>query len=202
MKLYFSPGACSLSPHIALREAGADFELEQVDLRSKQTKSGGDFRKINPKGMVPVLILDSGDTLTEGPAIVQYVADQHPASSIAPPQGSIARYHLMEWLNFITSELHKTFTPLFKPTTPEEYKKMARDNLAERYTFLDEKLARKQYLMGNHFTVADGYAFTVTNWTRVLKIDLAPWPNVTAFMERVRARPKVQEAMKAEGLIK
>jgi glutathione S-transferase len=202
MKLYFSPGACSLSPHIALREAGADFELEQVDLRSKQTKSGGDFRKVSPKGMVPVLILDSGDTLTEGPAIVQYVADQHPASGIAPPQGSIARYHLMEWLNFITSELHKSFTPLFKPTTPEDYKKMARDNLAERYAYLDEKLARKQYLMGDHFTVADGYAFTVTNWTRVLKIDLAPWPNVTAFMERVRARPKVQEAMKAEGLIK
>jgi glutathione S-transferase len=202
MKLYFSPGACSLSPHIALREADADFELEQVDLRSKQTKSGGDFRKVNPKGMVPVLALDSGDTLTEGPAIVQYIADQHPASGIAPPQGSIARYHLMEWLNFITSELHKSFTPLFKPTTPDEYKKMARDNLAERYTYLDEKLAGKNYLMGERFTVADGYAFTVTNWTRVLKIDLAPWPNVTAFMERVRARPKVQEAMKAEGLIK
>lgn len=202
MKLYFSPGACSLSPHIALREADADFELEQVDLRSKQTKSGGDFRKVNPKGMVPVLQLDSGDTLTEGPAIVQYIADQNPAAGIAPPLGSIARYHLMEWLNFITSELHKNFTPLFKPTTPEDYKKMARDNLAERYTYLNAKLAGKQYLMGERFTVADGYAFTVTNWTRILKIDLAPWPNVAAFIERVRARPKVQEALKAEGLIK
>jgi glutathione S-transferase len=202
MKLYFSPGACSLSPHIALREAGVDFELEQVDLRSKQTKSGADFRKVNPKGMVPVLQLDSGDTLTEGPAIVQYIADQNPASGIAPPLGSIARYHLMEWLNFITSELHKNFTPLFKPTTPDEYKKMARDNLAERYAYLDEKLAGKNYLMGERFTVADGYAFTVSNWTRVLKIDLAPWPNVTAFMERVRARSKVQEALQAEGLIK
>jgi glutathione S-transferase len=202
MKLYFSPGACSLSPHIALREAGADFELEQVDLRSKQTKSGGDFRKVNPKGMVPVLLLDSGDTLTEGPAIVQYIADQNPASGIAPPLGSIARYHLMEWLNFITSELHKSFTPLFKPATPDEYKKMARDNLAERYAYLDEKLAGKQYIMGERFTVADGYAFTVTNWARIVKVDLAPWPNVTAFMERVRARPKVQEALKAEGLVK
>ena len=202
MKLYFSPGACSLSPHIALREADAEFELEQVDLRSKQTKSGGDFRQVNPKGMVPVLLLDSGDTLTEGPAIVQYIADQNPASGIAPPPGSIARYHLMEWLNFITSELHKTFTPLFKPTTPEEYKKMARDNLAERYAFLDEKLAGKQYLMGDRFTIADGYAFTVTNWARIQKIDLAPWPNVVAYMGRVRARPKVQEALKAEGLIK
>jgi glutathione S-transferase len=191
-----------LSPHIALREAGADFELEQVDLRSKQTKSGGDFRKVNPKGMVPVLLLDSGDTLTEGPAIVQYIADQNPASGIAPPLGSIARYHLMEWLNFITSELHKSFTPLFKPATPDEYKKMARDNLAERYAYLDEKLAGKQYIMGERFTVADGYAFTVTNWARIVKVDLAPWPNVTAFMDRVRARPKVQEALKAEGLVK
>jgi len=202
MKLYFSPGACSLSPHIALREAGADFELEQVDLRSKQTKSGGDFRKVNPKGMVPVLILDGGDTLTEGPAIVQYIADQNPASAIAPPPGSIARYHLMEWLNFVTSELHKNYTPLFKPTTPDDYKTMARDTLAERYSFLNEKLAGRQYLMGDRFTVADGYAFTVTNWARIVKLDLAPWPNVQAFMERMRARPKVHEAMKAEGLIK
>jgi glutathione S-transferase len=189
-----------LSPHIALREAGLDFELEQVDLRSKQTKSGGDLRKINPKGMVPVLLLDSGDTLTEGPAIVQYIADQKPASGIAPALGTIERYHLMEWLNFITSELHKNFTPLFKPTTPDEYKTMARETLAERYTYLDGKLSAKPYLMGERFTVADGYAFTVTNWTRILKIDLAPWPNVVAFMERMRARPKVQEALKAEGL--
>jgi glutathione S-transferase len=202
MKLYFSPGACSLSPHIALREAGLDFELEQVDLRSKQTKSGGDLRKINPKGMVPVLLLDSGDTLTEGPAIVQYIADQKPASGLAPAPGTIERYHLMEWLNFITSELHKNFTPLFKPTTPDEYKTMAREALAERYAYLDGKLSGKPYLMGERFTVADGYAFTVTNWARIVKVDLAPWPHVEAFMERMRARPKVQEALKAEGLHK
>ena len=202
MKLYFSPGACSLSPHIALREAGLDFELEQVDLRAKQTKSGADFRKVNPKGMVPVLQLDSGDTLTEGPAIVQYVGDQNPASGIVPACGTIERYHLMEWLNFVTSELHKNFTPLFKPTTPDEYKTQARATLAERYAYLNEKLASKSYLMGERFTVADAYAFTVTNWTRLQKIDLAPWPNIVAFMERVRARPKVQEALKAEGLLR
>jgi glutathione S-transferase len=202
MKLYFSPGACSLSPHIALREAGLDFDLEQVDLRSKQTNSGGDFRKVNPKGMVPVLQLDNGDLLTEGPAIVQYVADQKPASGIAPAAGTIERYHLMEWLNFTTSELHKNFSPLFKPTTPDEYKKIVRDTLAERYAYIDGKLAGRPYLMGERFTVADGYLFTITNWTRIQKIDLAPWPNVAGFMERVRARPKVQDTLKAEGLLK
>jgi glutathione S-transferase len=202
MKLYFSPGACSLSPHIALREAGLSFDLVQVDLRSKEIKTGGDFRAVNGKGMVPVLELDNGDRLTEGPAIVQYVADRNPASGLAPPAGTIERYHVMEWLNFITSELHKNFTPLFKPNTPEDYKKIARDTLAERYGFVDAKLAGKQYLMGERFTVADAYAFTITNWTRIQKIDLAPWPNVAGYMERVRARPKVEEAMKAEGLIK
>jgi glutathione S-transferase len=152
--------------------------------------------------MVPVLELDNGDRLTEGPAIVQYVADRNPASGLAPAAGTIERYHVMEWLNFITSELHKNFTPLFKPNTPEDYKKIARDTLAERYGFLDAKLAGKQYLMGDRFTVADAYAFTITNWTRIQKIELTPWPNVAGYMERVRARPKVEEAMKAEGLIK
>jgi glutathione S-transferase len=202
MKLYFAPGACSLSPHISLREAGLPFELEQVDLRSKEIKSGGDFRAVNPKGMVPVLELDNGDRLTEGPAIVQYIADRAPATGLAPAAGTIERYHLMEWLNFITSELHKNFTPLFRPNTPEDYKQIARDNLAQRYAFVDGKLAGKQYLMGERFTVADAYAFTITNWTRIQKIDLAPWPNVAGFMERVRARPRVREALKAEGLIK
>jgi glutathione S-transferase len=202
MKLYFSPGACSLSPHISLREAGLSFTLEQVDLRSKEVKSGGDFRRVNGKGMVPVLELDDGDRLTEGPAIVQFIADQRPASGLAPAPGTRERYHMMEWLNFVTSELHKNFTPLFKPTTPDDYKTMVRETLAERYAFMDGKLAGRDYLMGERFTVADAYAFTVTNWTRIQKIDLAPWPNVAAYMERVRARPKVQEAMKAEGLIK
>jgi glutathione S-transferase len=202
MKLYFSPGACSLSPHIALREAGLDFTLEKTDLKSKQTASGGDIRSANPKGMVPVLELDDGDVLTEGPAIVQFIADQNPSAGLAPAPGTIARYHLMEWLNFITSELHKTYTPLFNPAAPEEYKQMARETLAKRYAFVDEKLAGKSYLMGEQFTVADGYLFTVTNWARIVKFDLAPYPNVVAFQDRVRHRPKVQDAMKAEGLIK
>jgi glutathione S-transferase len=202
MKLYFSPGACSLSPHIALREAGLSFELEQVDLRSKVVKSGGDFRRIAPKGQVPVLQLDDGEILTEGPAIVQYIADQNPAAGLAPATGTIDRYHLMEWLNFITSELHKNYSPLFKPTTPDEYKKGVREALAERYAILDARLGGRPYLMGDRFTVADAYAFTVSRWGAIVKFDLAPWANVVAFMERMRARPKVQEAMAAEGIHK
>lgn len=202
MKLYFSPGACSLSPHIALREAGLDFTLEKTDLRSKQTADGGDIRSVNPKGYVPVLVLDNGEVLTEGPAIVQWIADQNPASGLAPAAGTIARYHLMEWLNFITSELHKSYSPLFSPTVPEEYKQTVREALTKKYTYVDENLAGKSYLMGEPFTVADGYLFTVTNWARIVKYDLAPFANVHAFMERVRSRPKVQEAMRAEGILK
>ena len=202
LKLYYSTGACSLSPHIALREAGLDFTLEKTDLRSKQTESGGDIRKDNPKGMVPVLVLDNGDVLTEGPAIVQWIADQKPGSGLAPPAGTIARYHLMEWLNFITSELHKNYSPLFNPNAPEEYKKLVREALATRYAYVNEKLAGKSYLLGEQFTVADGYLFTVTNWARIVKFDLTPYPNVLAFQERVRHRPHVVEAMKAEGIIK
>jgi glutathione S-transferase len=200
MKLYYSPGACSLSPHIALREAGLDFTLEKTDLKSKQTTSGGDIRRDNPKGMVPVLVLDNGDVLTEGPAIVQWIADQNPDAELAPAAGTMPRYHLMEWLNFITSELHKSYSPLFNPNAPEEYKAIARTALAERYAFVNDKLAGGPYLMGRQFTVADGYLFTVTNWARIVKFDLTSYPNVVAFQERVRARPKVQEAMKAEGL--
>jgi glutathione S-transferase len=202
LKLYYSTGACSLSPHIALREAGLDFTLEKTDLRSKQTVSGGDIRKDNPKGMVPVLVLEDGDVLTEGPAIVQWIADQKPSSGLAPPAGTIARYHLREWLNFITSELHKNYSPLFNPNAPEEYKKLVREALAARYAFINEKLAGKSYLMGEQFTVADGYLFTVTNWARIVKFDLTPYPNVLAFQERVRQRPHVVEAMKSEGIIK
>jgi len=203
MKLFFSPGACSLSPHIVLREAGLTFDLEQVDLAAKKLKAGGgNYREINPKGMVPVLQLDGGDVLTEGPAIVQYIADQKPESGLAPKPGTLDRYRVMEWLNFITSELHKGFTPLFKPNTPDEYKQIARNNLSDRFAFVDGKLAGKQYLMGDKFTVADAYLFTILNWTNFQKIDLAPWPNLKAYVERVRARPKVQDALKAEGLIK
>jgi glutathione S-transferase len=202
VKLYFSPGACSLSPHIVLRESGLPFELEQVNLQTKKLKSGGDFLEVNPKGQVPVLKLDSGDILTEGPAIVQYIADQKPESGLAPKSGTIPRYHLQEWLNFITSELHKSFTPLFKPNTPEEYAKISKENLANRFGFLDKELGKRQYLMGDKFTVPDAYAFTVVGWSKYKDIDLSRWPNLKGYMDRVAARPKVQEAMKAEGLIK
>ena len=202
VKLYFSPGACSLSPHIVLRESGLPFELEQVNLQTKKLKSGDDFLEVNAKGQVPVLKLDSGDILTEGPAIVQYIADQKPESGLAPKAGSIQRYHVQEWLNFITSELHKSFTPLFRPNTPEEYVKISKENLANRFGFLDKELGKRQYLMGDKFTVPDAYAFTVVGWSRYKDIDLARWPNLKGYMDRVGARPKVQEAMKAEGLIK
>jgi glutathione S-transferase len=202
VKLYFSPGACSLSPHIVLRESDLPFELEQVNLQSKKLKSGGDFLEINPKGQVPVLKLDSGDILTEGPAIVQYIADQKPESGLAPKAGTIQRYHVQEWLNFITSELHKSFTPLFRPNTPAEYVNISKENLAKRFDFLDKELGKRQYLTGDKFTVPDAYAFTVVGWSKYKDIDLARWPNLKGYMDRVAARPKVQEAMKAEGLLK
>jgi glutathione S-transferase len=202
LKLYFSPGACSLSPHIVLREAGLPFELEQVNLQTKTLKSGGDFLEVNPKGQVPVLKLDNGEILTEGPAIVQYVADQKPETGLAPKAGTMQRYHLQEWLNFITSELHKIFAPLFRATTPEEYLKITKENLANKFNFLDKELGKHQYLMGDKFTVPDAYAFTIVGWSKYKDIDLSRWPNLKAYMDRVGARPKVQEAMKAEGLIK
>jgi len=202
MKLYYSPGACSLSPHIVLREAGIPFELERVDTKEKKTRSGQDFRAINPKGMVPALVLDDGEVLTEGPAIVQYIADKKPGAGLIPAAGTIQRYRVLEWLNFIASEIHKSFTPLFKPNTPEDYKVIARDNLAAAFAHLDRHLAGKSYLMGEGFTVADAYLFVVLNWARLQKIDIAQWPNVKAFRDRVAARPRVHEAMQAEGLIK
>jgi glutathione S-transferase len=201
MKLYFSPGACSLSPHIVLRETGSKFELEQVDNRAKKTKSGADFWEVNPKGQVPVLLLDNGEKLTEGPVIVQYIADKNPASGLLPAAGGMERYRVQEWLNFITSELHKSFAPLFRPTTPDAYKTISRENLGGRFAYLDKQLAGRQYLMGDKFTVADAYLFTILNWSKRVEIDLGQWPNVTAYVARVAARPKVQEAMKAEGLI-
>jgi glutathione S-transferase len=200
MKLYFSPGACSLSPHIVSREAGIPLDLEQVDNREKKTKSGQDFWSINPKGQVPVLEIDAGHRLTEGPVIVQYLADQKPASGLMPPVGSIDRYRVQEWLNFITSELHKTFGPLFRLTTPEEFKTQSKENLGKRLDWIDKQLAGKQYLMGDTFTIADPYLFTVLRWSPRVGVDLAKWPNITAYLARVAARPKVQEALKAEGL--
>ena len=201
MKLYFAPGACSLSPHIVLEEAGIAAETEQVNNQEKKTKSGKDYWTINPKGQVPALQLDSGEMLTEGPVIVQYLADQKPGSGLVPPAGSIERYRVQEWLNFITSELHKSFGPIFRPTTPDAYKTISKENLGKRFDWIDKQLAGRQYLMGDKFTVADAYLFTVLRWTARIEIDLGKWPNLKAYVDRVSARPKVQAAMKAEGLI-
>ena len=203
MKLYYSPGACSLSPHIVLREAGIQADLEQVDLKTKRTKSNADFTAINPKGQVPALVLDDGQVLTEGPAVVQYLADRNPDAKLVPPNGTIERYRLQEWLNFITSELHKSFGALFNPELPADYKQFAKDLIASRFAYVDRHLSQHgPLLMGSQFTVADAYLFTVANWTHFLKIDLGQWPNLKAYVERVAARPKVQEALKAERLVR
>jgi glutathione S-transferase len=201
MKLYYAPGACSLSPHIVAREAGLNIQLQKVNTKDKSMEGGGDFWKVNARGYVPVLELDNGERLTEGPAIVQYLADQKPESGLAPKAGTLERYRLQEWLNFLTSELHKQFSPLFKPNTPDDYKLIAKENIANRFNWLNEQLAGKDYLMGKQFTVADAYLFVLTNWTKPTQIDLGKWPNIAAFQKRVAARPKVKEAMQAEGLI-
>ena len=201
MKLYLKPGACSLSPHIALEESGLPYETEVVDLKTKITASGADFTKSNPKGYVPALLLDSGELLTEGAAIVQYIADQAPAKKLAPANGTIERYRLQSWLNFIGTELHKNFGPLFDPGMPAEAKERFKAKLADRLQHVDGLLAGKTWLMGDDFTVADGYLFTVTNWAQPMQIDLSPYQNLTAYRQRVAARPAVQAAMKAEGLI-
>ena len=201
MKLYFAPGACSLSPHIVLREAGIPFELEKVDLRAKKTQSGADYLKVNPKGQVPVLVLDDGDSLSEGPAIVQYVADQAPNAKLAPKAGTKERYHLMEWLNYITSELHKSLGALFAPTTPDDWKKITKEGLAKKFEYLDQWLGKQEFVAADSFSVADAYLFTILNWTNFLKIDLAPYKNLVKYQERIASRPKVREALKAEGLI-
>jgi len=201
MKLFFAPGACSLSPHIVLRESGSQFDLEQVNNQEKKTKAGVDYWTINPKGQVPVLDLDNGERLTEGPVIVQYIADQKPEAGLIPPAGTTERYRVQEWLNFITSELHKSFGPIFRPTTPDAYKVISRENLGKRFDWLNKELAGRQYLMGDKFTVADAYLFTVLRWTSRVEIDLGKWPNLKAYVDRVAARPKVQEALKVEGLI-
>jgi glutathione S-transferase len=202
MKLYYSPGACSLSPHIVLRELGLSFTLVKVDTKTKKTEDGRDFWQINGKGYVPVLELDDGERLTEGPAIVQYLADRKPDAGLAPPNGTMARYRVQEWLNFITSELHKQFSPLFDPTASDEIKQRQRTRLASRFDWLSAELKGKDFLMGSQFTVADAYLFTVLNWCQWTGIDLAKWPALKDFVARVAARPKVQEALKAEGLLR
>ena len=202
MKLYYSPGACSQSPHIVARELGIPFELKKVNNQDKTVEGGGDYRKVNARGCVPALELDNGEILTEGPAIVQYLADQNPEAGLAPKCGTFERYRLQEWLNFLTSEVHKQFSPLFKPNTPEEYKKIAKENIAIRFDWLDKQLAGREYLMGSEFTVADAYAFVLIGWSKFQGIDLARWPSIAAYHKRVAARPKVQEALQAEGLLK
>lgn len=202
MKLYYSPGACSLSPHIALREAGLSVELKKVDLAAKTLEGGGDYLKINPNGYVPALELPSGEVLTEGPAIVQYIADQNVDSRLAPKAGTLERYRLQEWLNFISTEIHKNFTPLFSKTASADWKAAALEKLSQRFDFLTSKLQGKKYLLGEQFTVADTYLFTTLNWTKAVKIELGKWPVLVEYHARVAARPKVQEALKAEGLVK
>ncbi|HYO57811.1 glutathione transferase GstA [Archangium sp.] len=202
MKLYYSPGTCSLSPHISLREAGLSFETEKVDISTKKTEAGKDYLTINPKGYVPALQLDDGSLLTEGPAIVQYIADKAPQSKLAPAHGTMERYRLQEWLNFISTELHKGFSPLFNPAYPEEVKKLARANLGKRFELLRNEFDKKPFLMGQQFTIADGYLFTVLGWTKFLGMDLGEWPWLKAYHTRVAERPHVQAALKAEGLLK
>ncbi len=202
MKLYYSPGACSLSPHIVLHEADLQHETVMVSTKSHKLQDGTDYYGINPLGYVPFLVLDNGDTLHEGPAIVQYLADLAPEKNLAPANGTVARYHLQEWLNFISTEVHKGFGPLFNPATPEDYKPLVRANLLKRLAWVNEQLANKSYLMGDQCTVADAYFFTVTGWAQFVGLDISELENMQAYRERILARPAVQAAMKAEGLLK
>jgi glutathione S-transferase len=201
MKLYYSPGACSLSPHIALREAGLAFVPVLASTKSHKLQDGTDYYGINPLGYVPLLELDDGTRLREGPAIVQYIADQVPGKNLAPPNGTLPRYRLQEWLTFIGTEIHKTFSPLFQPAMPEDAKKIFRDRLMARFQWVDGQLAGRNYLMGDAFTVADGYLYVVTRWAKPMNIDLSTLTNLMAHHQRVGARPAVQEALKAEGLL-
>jgi glutathione S-transferase len=199
MKLYYSPGACSLSPHIVLRELAIPFDLVKVDLRSHRIDGSGDYRAINPKGYVPALELDDGDILTEGPAIIQLLADQHPDRELAPPNGTRARAHLQEWLNFISTELHKQFSPLFNPKATPEVKAEQKHKIEGRLDYIDPRLADRPYLF-TMFSVADAYLFTVLRWAKPMEIALDRWPNLTAYMLRMGARPAVQAALAAEKL--
>jgi glutathione S-transferase len=202
MKLYYSPGACSLSPHIALLEAGLPYDLVKVDLRAKKLENGDDYLAINPKGQVPVLALDSGELVTEGPVIVQIIADKAAGKNLAPARDSAERYKLLEWLNFITTELHKNFSPLFQPVIPDEVKAFFKERIIGKFKYADGKLAGQDYLMGKQFTVADGYLFVMLKWAERTGMDLSALTNLMAFKDRVAARPKVQEALSKEGLLK
>lgn len=199
MKLFISPGACSLSPHIVLHEAGLTFEIEKVNLKTKITETGANFNDINPKGYVPALLLDSGELLTEGPAIVQYLADLAPEKNLAPANGTMARYELQAWLTYIGTELHKSFVPFFHHGS-DDWQAVGRENLQTRYAYVNQQLAEQPYLMGNDFSVADAYLFTVTRWLKVSKLELSAWPHLAAFQARIAERPAVHAALKAEGL--
>ncbi|MDW8478583.1 MAG: glutathione transferase GstA [Xanthomonadales bacterium] len=201
MKLYYAPGACSLAPHIALREAGLPFTPVRVDLRRRQTADGQPLAEINPKGYVPVLELDDGQRLTEGIAIAMWIADRAPQAGLAPPPGDFARYRLLEWMTFIATELHKAFSPLFDPQAPEATRARQRERIAARLDFLAPGLATQPFLLGDRFSVADAYLFTVLGWSQYVQFDLAPWPALGAYRERIGARPAVREAMRAEGLL-
>lgn len=202
MKLYYAPGACSLAPHIVAREAGLKLDLDKLDFATRKTEGGEDFAAVNPKGYVPALRLDSGEVLTEVATLVQYLADQAPQAGLAPAAGTIERYRLQEWITFVSTEIHKGFGPLWNPAMPEAAKEIAKANLAKRFAWLDGELANRSYLTGERFTAADAYLFTVVNWVNIHKIDLSPYPNLKAFMDRVAARPAVRQALQAEGLLK
>ncbi len=202
MKLYYFPGACSLAPHIVLHEAGLSCEIERVDLAKKETKSGVDFLTINPKGFVPALQLDNGQILTEAQVIVQYIADQAPDRNLVPLAGSLARYRVMEWLSYISSDLQKGFAPLFNPDTTDDTRKTVHANLARQFNFLATQLSKTEYLAGDRYTIADAYLFTVLNWASFVEIDLGEWPELGAYRARIAARPAVKAAMVAERLLK
>jgi glutathione S-transferase len=202
MKLYYTPGACSLSPHIVLLEAGLPYDLVKVDLRAKKLENGDDYLKVNPKGQVPALALDGGELVTEGPVIVQMLADKAPGKNLAPARDSAERYRLQEWLNYITAELHKNMGPLFSPMLSDDAKAFFKDRAMGKFKYIDGKLAGHDYLMGKQFTVADAYLFVMLSWADAMKFDLSGLPNLLAYKARVAARPKVREALVEEGLIK
>ncbi|MFA5683499.1 MAG: glutathione transferase GstA [Lysobacteraceae bacterium] len=202
MKLYYSPGACSLAPHIVAHEAGIALELEKVDTKTKQTASGEDFTRISAKAYVPALVLDDGQVLTEGPVIAQYLADQRPQAGLAPEAGTLARYRLLETLGYINSEIHKNYSPLFNPANDQAIRDASIAALTRRYALIEDALSTSPWLLGGDFSIADAYLFVVTNWARIVKLDLSAFPSVRDFQERVAARPAVQAAMRAEGLIK
>lgn len=202
MKLYYLTGACSLASNIALREAGLKFELVKVDRHTRKAADGHDYNEINPKGYVPALVLDNGETLTENVAVLQYIADHSPASKLAPPAGTMERHRLVEWLAFISSEIHKAYSPLFREDATEHTKQYTLANLTRRLDHLNRMLANKNFLMGEQFTVADCYLFTVLSWSPHVKLDLGKWPELKRYVERIGQRPHVIEALKAEGLIK